>query len=69
MYQSYFAGFRDELPYIIVFVQLAEGPMMMANLVNSVQGAVRCDAPVEIVFFQATPEISLPQFRLIAGRT
>jgi uncharacterized OB-fold protein len=64
MHQPYFQGFREELPYVVLFVKLAEGPMMMANLVDSDRGELRCEAPVEVTFVDATPEVSLPQFRL-----
>jgi uncharacterized OB-fold protein len=68
MHQQYFAGFREELPYIVLFVKLQEGPMMMTNLVDSDRDALRCEAPVEVTFVDATDEISLPQFRLSKGR-
>ena len=64
MHQLYFAGFRHELPYVVLFVALEEGPMMMANLVDSDPARLRCDAPVEVTFADVTPEITLPQFRL-----
>jgi uncharacterized OB-fold protein len=64
MHQPYFQGFREELPYVVLFVQLAEGPMMMANLVDTDRNELRCEAPVEVAFVDATPEITLPQFRL-----
>lgn len=64
MHQPYFEGFRDDLPYIVLFVQLAEGPMMMTNLVDSDRSELHCEAPVEVIFADVTPEIALPQFRL-----
>jgi uncharacterized OB-fold protein len=65
MHQPYFAGFREDLPYIVLFVQLAEGPMIMANLVDSDREQLQCEAPVEVTFVDVTPEVSLPQFRLV----
>ena len=65
MHQLYFAGFKDELPYVVLFVQLDEGPMMMSNLVGSDPARLRCEAPVEVAFVDATPTVTLPQFRLI----
>jgi len=67
MHQPYFQGFRDDLPYVVLFVHLAEGPLMMANLVDSDRAQLRCDAPVEVRFIDATDEVSLPQFRLSEG--
>jgi uncharacterized OB-fold protein len=68
MHQQYFAGFREDLPYVVLFVKLDEGPMMMANLVDSDRRQLQCEAPVEVTFVDATDEISLPQFRLSTGR-
>ena len=64
MHQRYFAGFKDELPYVVLWVQLDEGPMMMSNLVDSDPARLRCDAAVEVTFVDVTEEITLPQFRL-----
>jgi uncharacterized OB-fold protein len=64
MHQQYFAGFKDELPYVVLWVQLDEGPMIMTNLVESDRSRLRCDAPVEVTFADVTDEVTLPQFRL-----
>jgi uncharacterized OB-fold protein len=69
MHQPYFAGFREDLPYVVLFVRLEEGPMMMANLVDSDRSQLQCEAPVEVTFVDATAEISLPQFRLSKSRS
>jgi uncharacterized OB-fold protein len=68
MHQQYFAGFREDLPYVVLFVKLDEGPMMMTNLVDSDRHQLQCEAPVEVTFVDATDEITLPQFRLSTGR-
>lgn len=66
MHQPYFAGFRDDLPYVVLWVQLDEGPMMMANLAgdDADRARLRCDAEVEVAFVDVTPEVTLPRFRL-----
>lgn len=66
MHQQYFSGFKDDLPYVVLFVRLEEGPLMMANLVGATSDdpRLRCDAPVTVTFDDVTPEITLPQFRL-----
>ena len=64
MHQQYFAGFKDEVPYIVLWVELDEGPMIMTNLVDSDPARLRCDAAVEVTFVDVTDEITLPQFRL-----
>jgi uncharacterized OB-fold protein len=52
-------------PYSIAVVELEEGPRMMTNIVETPQTpeALRLDMPVEVVFEEITPEISLPLFR------
>lgn len=64
MHQQYFAGFKDELPYVVLWVQLDEGPMIMTNLVDSDPERLRCDAAVAVTFVDVTDEITLPHFRL-----
>ncbi len=58
-------GFPADGPYIIGIVQLDEGPRLMTNIVGIEPDPkkLRCDMPVEVVFEQITPEISLPKFK------
>jgi uncharacterized OB-fold protein len=62
-------GFEDRAPYAIAIVELAEGPHMMANIVESEQSrtALPIDLPLEVTFEQLTDEIALPQFRPAGG--
>ena len=62
-HQNQAAGFREELPYVLAIVELAEGPRLMTNVVGCAPDAVRIGMPVEVVFDQATPEVTLPKFR------
>ena len=63
MHQRYFAAFEAELPYNVAMVELDEGPRLMTNLVDIDPALIRCDMPVEVVFDDVTPEITLPKFR------
>ena len=56
-------GFREELPYVLAIVELAEGPRLMTNIVGCAPDAVRIGMPVEVVFDDVTPEVTLPRFR------
>ena len=67
-------GFEDEVPYVIAVIELVEGPRMMTNLVEvpgddvpSKSAALRVGATVEVVYEQATEDITLPKFRLSAA--
>jgi hypothetical protein len=64
MRQPYLPGWRDELPYNVVLVQLEEGPMMYSNLVDVPLERIRPDLPVRAVFEDVNEEITLIRFRL-----
>jgi uncharacterized OB-fold protein len=62
-HKPYFESFAGDLPYNVIQVELAEGPRLTANLVGSAAGEIRVGMPVEVVFDDVTPEITLPRFR------
>ena len=57
------AEFRDDVPYTVVLVALAEGPRMLSTLVNCPLDRVHVGLPVEIVYDRVTGEVTLPRFR------
>ena len=61
--QNQSAGFRDALPYVLAVVELEEGVRLMTNLIGCAPDAVRIGMPVEVVFEDVTPEVTLPMFR------
>jgi uncharacterized OB-fold protein len=65
-HQNQAPGFRDELPYVFAIVELAEGVRIVTNVVGCPPDAVRIGMPVEVVFEDVTPEITLPKFRPVA---
>ena len=50
-------------PYTVALVDLDEGCRMLSNIVDVNPEDVRVGMPVEVVFEEITPEISLPKFR------
>lgn len=46
---------RASPPYIVAYVELAEGPCMLTNLVGMAEAEMRIGAPVRVVF-ERTPE-------------
>jgi uncharacterized OB-fold protein len=62
-YQNQAAGFRDELPYVLAYVELEEGVRMLTNVVGCKPDDVRIGMRVEVVFEDVTPEATLPKFR------
>jgi uncharacterized OB-fold protein len=56
-------GFRDSLPYVVAFIDLEEGVKMFANIVDCKPEEVKIGMPVEAVFADVTPEVTLVNFR------
>jgi uncharacterized OB-fold protein len=57
------SGFRDSLPYVLAWVELDEGVKLMTNIVDCPPEQVKIDMPVEAVFDDVTPEVTLVKFR------
>jgi uncharacterized OB-fold protein len=58
-------GFPVPPPYVIGIIELEEGARILAQVVEMPPdpAAIRCDTPVEVIFEDVTPEITLPKFR------
>lgn len=52
-----------EAPYVVALIELDEGPCLMTNIVGCPSDDVRIDMPVEVVFRDMTPAVTLPLFR------
>jgi len=52
-----------DVPYTVVQVELAEGPIMAARLLNEPEAA-RIGAGVRVVFTEVTDDVTLPNFEL-----
>ncbi len=65
-HQNQSPGFREELPYVLAIVELDEGVRLTTNIVVGAVDAVRIGMPVEVVFEDVTPEITLPKFRPVS---
>ena len=57
------AGFRDSLPYVLAWVELDEGVKLLTNIVDCPPAEVKIDMPVEVVFDDVTPDVTLVKFR------
>jgi uncharacterized protein len=62
-HQNQAPGFRESLPYVLAIVELAEGPRIMTNVVECPVDQVRIGMPVEVVYDDVTPEMTLAKFR------
>ncbi|HEY6394080.1 MAG TPA: Zn-ribbon domain-containing OB-fold protein [Candidatus Binataceae bacterium] len=61
--QNQAAGFRESLPYIMAYVELDEGVKMLTNLVDCRPEQVKIGIPVEVVYEDVTPDVTLAKFR------
>lgn len=62
-HQLYHPAWKGDIPYNVTFVKLAEGPLLMTNIVGCRNEDIRIGMPVEVVFDDVTPEVTLPKFR------
>lgn len=62
-HRAYWDGFKVDLPYRVCLVRLAEGPVMVSNLVGPSDNA-RLGAPMEVVFDAVTKDVTLPKFKM-----
>jgi uncharacterized OB-fold protein len=63
-HRAYWEGFRDDLPYNVCLVRLAEGPIIISNLVGEPPGKLHAGAGVSVVFDAVSDELTLPRFKL-----
>ena len=61
--QNQASGFRDSLPYVMAWVEVDEGLKMLTNIVDCPPEQVKIGMPVEVVFDDVTPEVTLVKFR------
>ncbi len=55
--------FADLVPYSPVVVELEEGVRILSWLTDVADTDLRLDLPLEVVFDDVTPEVTLPKFR------
>ena len=60
--QAAHPAFASDVPYVYAMIELEEGVRMMANVIHTDPESVYIGQPVQVVFVDATPEISIPQF-------
>jgi uncharacterized protein len=63
-HQQWHPGFKDDIPYNVALIELAEGPFIISQVIGCKNDALACGAAVEVIFDDVTPEITLPKFRL-----
>jgi uncharacterized OB-fold protein len=66
-HKLYHIGFERDVPYNVAFVELAEGPRVISNVVGMKNEDLRIGMPVQVVFEDVNDQISLPKFRPVSG--
>ncbi len=59
------AGFQDDTPYVIAWIELCEQPglRILSNIVGCAAAQVQASMPVRVEFRDVSNEVSLPVFR------
>ena len=63
-HHAFHPGFKADLPYTLVTVDLEEGVRMHSRLIGATSDRLRLGLPVEVVFEDVTPELTLAFFRI-----
>ena len=63
----YHPAYVDDIPYIVAFIKLAEGPRMESDLTGIAPEHVKAGMAVEVYFDDVSDDISLPKFRPAGG--
>jgi uncharacterized OB-fold protein len=66
-HKVYHPGFAKDAPYNVAFVELAEGPRVISNVVGVKNEDLKIGLPVEVMFEDVNDEISIPKFRKAGG--
>lgn len=61
-HRLYFPDLADEIPYNVAMIRLAEGPVVIANLRGTANGAIRMGLPVEVAP-EPLDELTVANFR------
>jgi uncharacterized OB-fold protein len=64
VYQAPFEAYKSDTPYVLALIELAEGPVMMTNVVNCDPEAVTVGLPVRVCFEERADGFKIPQFEL-----
>ena len=64
-YEGVEPKFVPDLPIILAWVDLPEGPRVNTNIINCEPEDVSIGMPVEVVFVKVTDEITIPYFQPI----
>jgi uncharacterized OB-fold protein len=67
IHRSQARGFKDEVPYVLAWVELEEGVQVLTNLVGCDPARVAIGMAVEATFEDVNPDVSIPRFKPIGS--
>jgi uncharacterized OB-fold protein len=56
-------AWSEDVPYVVALVDLTEGPRLTTNIVGIDADKLKYGMPLEIVYADVTPEVTLAKFR------
>ncbi len=56
-------GFAKEIPYVVAWIDLEEGPRFCSNVVGCPVEEIYIGMSVEVLFENVTTQITLPKFK------
>ena len=66
--RAYHDEWADQVPYVVALIELAEGPVLISNVVGLEPAEVRVGQPVTAVFDRRSATAALPQFAPVADQ-
>jgi uncharacterized protein len=64
--RAYHQAWAGEVPYVVALIELAEGPVLISNVVGVDPSTVRVGQQVSVVFERRSAAAALPQFTPVA---
>lgn len=61
-HRAYWDALRDDVPYDVCVVRLAEGPLLVSNFAGATPPHLRAGLPLKVVFEAVSAEVSLAKF-------
>ncbi|MDX2426489.1 MAG: OB-fold domain-containing protein [Cycloclasticus sp.] len=65
VYRAPGPAFRDDVPYAVLLIDLAEGPRMISSLIGKDFDALDFDLPVTLQTVKTSEDVYLPCFKLV----
>ena len=62
-HKLYHPSFANDIPYNVAFIELAEGPRIIANVVGMPNDEIMIGMPVTVTFEDVNDQVSIPRFR------